>query len=76
MTGSRSELDSSSYAAIIGKPRHPKIPLPEPFDGTRTKLRPFLTQAELYIGFNIDLYVGEDRKVLWVTLLLKGPAFN
>jgi hypothetical protein len=45
-------------------PKQLIIPLPELFDRTRSKLKPFLVQAELYIGFNIDLFPAEERKVL------------
>jgi hypothetical protein len=61
---------------VVSKTKQPKVPLPEYFDGNRSKLKPFLAQAELYIGFNIDLYPGEDRKVLWVTTLFRGAAFS
>jgi len=75
-TPSSSRAPSVAAAAAAQHGGQPKIPLPVPFDGTRTKLRPFLAQAELYIGFNILQFPADDRKVLWVTSLLSGAAFN
>jgi len=54
----------------------PKAPIPDYFNGERHKLRSFLVQAELYIGFNIDCFPTEMDKVLWATTLLRKDAFN
>jgi len=67
---------TSSVSALGAVASHPKVPLPTGFDGTRTKLRLFIAQAELYIGFNVGHFSGEDRKVLWAISLLSGAAFN
>lgn len=49
---------------------------PEPFDGTRSKLRGFLTQLELYMQVNREKLGYEADKVLFTTTYLTGPAFN
>jgi len=65
-----------SASALGGLTSYPKVPLPTGFDGTHAKLRLFLAQAELYIGFNVETFPGKDRKVLWAIALLSGAAFN
>jgi hypothetical protein len=59
-----STLSESSRPPIVvtvpTKPKQLKVLLLEYFDRTRLKLKPFLTQAELYIGFNTNLFIGED----------------
>ena len=42
------------------------------FDGTRSKLRAFLVQVELYLGFNSIKFNSETEQVLWAVTLLKG----
>jgi hypothetical protein len=54
----------------------PKMPLPDFFDGTRSKLKPFLIQCDLYIGFNVHKYGTDTEKVLWASSLLKKDAFD
>ena len=54
----------------------PKVPIPDKFNRARSKLRIFLVQSELYIGFNSQKFSGEDCKVLQITSLLEGVAFN
>jgi hypothetical protein len=43
---------------------------------TRTKLKAFLIQVELYIGFNMAKFATDRGKVPWVASFLSGPAFN
>jgi hypothetical protein len=54
----------------------PKAPMPNHFNGERHKLKAFLVQTELYIGFNINCFPTEMDKVLWATTLLRKDAFN
>ena len=53
-----------------------KVPLPEPFDGTRGKLKAFLLQAELYMSFHPSKFATDESRVLWTVTLLKGPVFD
>jgi len=65
-----------SVSVLEAVASHPKVPLSTGFDSIRTKLRLFIAQAELYIGFNIGHFFSEDCKVLWTIFLLSGAAFN
>ena len=47
-----------------------KAPMPDHFNGERHKLKAFLVQTELYIGFNFECFPTEMDKVLWATTLL------
>ena len=53
-----------------------KVQKPDVFSGDRSKLRVFLTQAELYIGFNLDKFSGEQEKILWASTYFRGGAFD
>ena len=53
-----------------------KVRPPEPFDGTRSKLRPFVTQLDLYIRMNRSKLALESDKVLLAATYLTGPAFD
>ncbi|KAF7137057.1 hypothetical protein CNMCM5793_006908 [Aspergillus hiratsukae] len=53
-----------------------KVRPPEPFNGTRSKLRAFLTQLDMYIQMNREKLVNEADKVLFATTYLTGPAFD
>ena len=53
-----------------------KVRPPEPFDGTRSKLRPFLTQLELYLNINRERLTLDGDKVLFASTYLTGPAFD
>lgn len=48
----------------MAKIEGPKINLPDTFNRTRSKLKAFLTQLELYIGFHVGKFNGETEKVL------------
>src|SRR2546429_7655494 len=52
------------------------VPTPERFDGSRNKLKNFLTQTELYIRFNRKAIPGTSDQVLAATTLLTGNAFT
>lgn len=70
--GSRSD-DGHTMGALH---KDLKVPTPDTFSGERTKLKAFLAQTELFIGFNSTRFVNETEKVLWAATLLRGPAFN
>src|SRR6266550_7417172 len=53
-----------------------KMPLPDTYDGSRTKLKAFLMQSELYIGFNGHMFANEPQKVLWAASFMRGRAFE
>ena len=53
-----------------------KINTPEPFDGSRRKLRTCFSQIELFFGFNVDKFPTDKHKVLFASTYLKGPAFE
>ena len=59
---------------VIIKPLN--INTPEPFDGSREKLRAFFSQAELFFGFNVDRFPTNKHKVLFASTYLRGPAFE
>ena len=61
-------------APVIIKPL--KINTPKPFDGSRGKLRAFLSQIELFFGFNVDRFPIDEHKVLFASTYLRGPAFE
>jgi hypothetical protein len=41
-----------------------KMPLPNTYDRSRAKLKAYLMQLELYIGFNTHIFISEVQKVL------------
>ena len=61
-------------APVIIKPL--KINTPEPFDGSKRKLRAFFSQVELFFGFNADRFPTDKHKVLFASTYLRGPAFE
>jgi len=54
----------------------PKMQVPNTFDSTRSKLKAFLIQAELYISFHLEHFPTKTDKVLWAVALLRGRAFK
>jgi hypothetical protein len=52
------------------------MPLPNTYDSSRTKLKAFLIQAKLYIGFNRPMFTNELQKVLWAASFIRGRAFK
>ena len=61
-------------ALVIIKPL--TINIPEPFDGSRGKLRTFFSQVELFFGFNAKRFPTDKHKVLFASTYLRGPAFE
>ena len=53
-----------------------KMSLPDTYDSNRVKLKAFLMQAELYIGFNGAMFQNEQQKVLWAASFMRGRAFD
>ena len=53
-----------------------KTKLPERYDGNRPGLKAFLTQIELYLGFNSDKFNSETEQVLYAVTLLEGAALS
>jgi hypothetical protein len=45
-------------------PNRPKMKLPDNFNSTRTKLKAFLIQLELYLRFNVSKFGGKTERVL------------
>ena len=66
--------EAPAPAPVIIKPL--KINTPEPFDGSRGKLRAFFSQVELFFGFNVDRFPTDKHKVLFASIYLRGPAFE
>ena len=50
--------------------------MPDEFKGDQTKLKSFLTQCELFIGFNLAQFSNDSEKVLQVVTLLRGVALD
>src|SRR5438552_8575972 len=82
---SGSPTPSSSGRTGLGRPDTPasgkepvrvKMPLPDTYDGSRAKLKAFLMQSELYIGFNGHMFANEPQKVLWAASFMRGRAFD
>ena len=67
-------VSAPAPAPVIIKPL--KINTPEPFDGSREKLRAFFSQIELFFEFNVDRFPIEEHKVLFASTYLRGPAFE
>jgi hypothetical protein len=53
-----------------------RLPLPETYDNSRTKLKAFLMQAELYIRFNSYMFLIKPQKVLWAASFIREKAFK
>jgi Retrotransposon gag protein len=57
-------------------PKEIKMSMPDLYHGDRAKLKVFLMQSELWLGFNADtLNFREPQKVLWATSYMRGRAF-
>src|SRR5690349_4080336 len=63
-------------AYIPQQVKPPKVHDPKPFDGTRSKLRPFISQCEIYIRMNPLSFGQEEQKVLWACSYLEGTAYD
>ena len=53
-----------------------KMPLPDNYNRSWTKLKAFIMQAELYIRFNQVMFANEPQKVLWAASFMRGRAFE
>jgi deoxyribodipyrimidine photolyase len=53
-----------------------KVKAPEPFDGTRSELRYFLTQMQTFINVHQDKLATEADKVMFASTYLKGKAYK
>jgi hypothetical protein len=53
-----------------------KVRPPEPFDGTRSKLRYFLTKLDAYIHVNRTKFTNDASKVLYASTCLSGAAYK
>jgi hypothetical protein len=53
-----------------------KVKTPEPFDGTRSKLRYWLTQMFTYLTVNKSKFGSEADKVLFASTYLSGAAYE
>ena len=53
-----------------------KVKVPDTFSGERSKLKHFLLQVNLYIGFYVTRFVSDTEKVAWTATLLRGLALN
>lgn len=53
-----------------------KVAAPEPFTGSRTKLRAFLAQLEIIFTLNLNRFHDDRTKVLYTVSLLRDGAFN
>ena len=54
----------------------PKVPAPDAFKGERGKLRSFLAQLNLYIGFNQKKFSSKMDKDLYTVAYLKDAVFD
>jgi hypothetical protein len=57
-------------------PMAPKLPKADNFDGTRSKLRGFLTQMNMYLDVNKHRLNTEASKVIFVSTYLRGQAWD
>ena len=53
-----------------------KVKPPEAFDGTRSKLRAFLTQMDMYMKMNGERLSAESDKIVFAATYLTGAAFD
>ena len=49
---------------MVITPKEPKVPMPEMFNSNRSKLRTFIIQVELYIGFYQTKFTVDTQRVL------------
>jgi hypothetical protein len=54
----------------------PKLPKAENFDGTRSKLRGFLTQMNMHLDVNKFKLTNDADKVIFVSTYLRGQAWD
>src|SRR5436190_22867619 len=78
-TGKQKERDEDeSHRPTLVAIEQPllKVPMPDPFEGVRSKLKSFLVKVGIYIAFNQKKFPDESTKVVFCCTLLKGVAFN
>ena len=68
------KVPAPAPASVIIKPL--KINTPEPFDGSRGKLRAFFSKIKLFFEFNVDRFPTDKHKVLFASTYLRSPAFK
>ncbi|KAI1676020.1 Retrotrans-gag domain containing protein [Pyrenophora tritici-repentis] len=67
------QLTSQMMATPNEKPiKKPKMATPDKYDGSRTELRTFLTNIELYCGYNE--VPNDEEKILMANTHMKGKA--
>jgi hypothetical protein len=59
---------------VIALPPRPKVRTPDTFNGTRTELKKFLLQCDLYLELREKDFDNETDKVYFAMALLRGPA--
>jgi hypothetical protein len=71
------QLDAQVGAsAPISSVSGPKLPKAEPFNGTRSKLRGFLTQMNMHLDANKTKLPSQADKVIFMATHLRGQAWN
>lgn len=66
-----SVLESNNHSSTS---IHPKVPLPEKFEGDRKQFRGFINQLDLVFMINADRYQHDYIKIGVIGTLLKGSA--
>lgn len=74
--GTPSTSAAAAAAATAARYVAPKVAVPTAYDGTRSKLRQYITQCEIYIRMNYPAFTSEDQKVLWAGSYLQGTAYG
>lgn len=70
---SAAQIAASAPAATTGGIKLPKA---ETFDGTRSKLRGFLTQMDMHLDMNKHKLYNDAAKVIFVSSYLRGQAWD
>src|SRR5689334_21490532 len=70
------QLKATIQQNLHPQPQHPKIDLPEKFDGDKRKLRGFINQLQLAFTLNPNKYPTDAIKVAFVGSLLTGRALS
>ena len=64
------QIENQTHAAGV------KVPAPEKLDGTKTKVRPFLTQMRLFLRVNQRVFQLAKDQVLATGMYMKGDALE
>jgi hypothetical protein len=70
ITRLQGQIENQTHAAGL------KVPAPEKLDGTKTKVRPFLTQMRLYLRVNQRVFQDARDQVLAAGMYMKGDALE